>query len=146
MFLFWQIYLHISRWTCCEYLSEVFSSFFRLWLKESVENIETHKRCLHCWNSIENRRARPKSLLIYAFGNLNIRCQWLITPYIYDIDLSQEPLSYKDFQLFLHHILPLYGHVDQAGRLACVLFHHNKILPHISTMSLRITRHLKMKN
>ncbi|CAF0732726.1 unnamed protein product [Adineta steineri] len=47
--------------------------------------------------------------LIYAFSNLNIRYQRLIQPYIYNIDLSQGSLSYEDFQLFLHHILPLYG-------------------------------------
>ncbi|CAF1140746.1 unnamed protein product [Adineta ricciae] len=48
--------------------------------------------------------------LLYSFGNLNQRFQHILEPYLYEVDLTRESLSYQHFVLFYKYVVPYQGH------------------------------------
>jgi hypothetical protein len=80
--------------------------------------------------------------LIYSFGNLNQRFQCIIEPYLANIDLTQENLSYGHFSLFSKHIVPKQAHqirlLKLGGKDQLRLFHsHIHHLINLESLTLK---------
>ncbi|CAF1342512.1 unnamed protein product [Adineta steineri] len=56
--------------------------------------------------------------LLDSFGNLNQRFQRILEPYLYEIDLIREDLSYQHFVTFYKYIAPIQGHYLRVLKLS----------------------------